>query len=79
MARLPQGPQLRVGLLPVLRPSPGSQAELTRFTTVDMVDRAALVAVLGDVIIADARYDRWAGKDEAEVAFVVADEHHGRG
>jgi GNAT superfamily N-acetyltransferase len=56
-----------------------SQAELTRFTTVDMADRAALVAVLGDVIIADARYDRWAGKDEAEVAFVVADEHQGRG
>ena len=56
-----------------------SQAELTRFTTVDMVDRAALVAMLGDLIIADARYDRWAGKDEAEVAFVVADEHHGRG
>ncbi len=54
-------------------------AELTRFTTVDMADRAALVAMLGDDIIADARYDRWAGKDEAEVAFVVADEHHGRG
>ena len=29
--------------------------------------------------IADARYDRWAGKDEAEVAFTVADEHQGRG
>ena len=56
-----------------------SAAELTRFTTVDMADRAALVAMLGDDIIADARYDRWPGKDEAEVAFVVADEHHGRG
>jgi predicted CoA-binding protein/GNAT superfamily N-acetyltransferase len=50
-----------------------------RFTTVDMVDRVALVAVLGDELIADARYDRWAGKDEAEVAFTVADEHQGRG
>ena len=56
-----------------------SNAEVERFTTVDMVDRAALVAVLGDDIVADARYDRWVGKDEAEVAFAVADEHHGRG
>ena len=32
-----------------------------------------------DDIIAVARYDRWPGRDEAEVAFTVADEHHGRG
>ena len=44
-----------------------------------MADRVALVAMLGDELIADARYDRWAGKDEAEVAFTVADEHQGRG
>ena len=44
-----------------------------------MADRVALVAMLGDELIADARYDRWAGKDEAEVAFAVADEHQGRG
>ena len=56
-----------------------SDAEVERFTTVDMVDRVALVAVLGDDIVADARYDRWPGKDEAEVAFAVADEHQGRG
>jgi GNAT superfamily N-acetyltransferase len=54
-------------------------AEVERFTTVDMADRVALVATLGDELIADARYDRWAGKDEAEVAFTVADEHQGRG
>ena len=56
-----------------------SEAEVERFTTVDMADRVALVAMLGDELIADARYDRWAGKDEAEVAFTVADEHQGRG
>jgi acyl-CoA synthetase (NDP forming)/GNAT superfamily N-acetyltransferase len=56
-----------------------TESEVARFTTVDMADRVALVAMLGDELIADARYDRWAGKDEAEVAFTVADEHQGRG
>ena len=56
-----------------------TEAEVVRFTTVDMTDRVALVALLGDEIVADARYDRWLGKDEAEVAFMVADEHQGRG
>jgi acyl-CoA synthetase (NDP forming)/GNAT superfamily N-acetyltransferase len=56
-----------------------TDVEVERFTTVDMVDRVALVALLGDEIVADARYDRWPGKDEAEVAFAVADEHQGRG
>ena len=53
--------------------------EVERFTTVDMVDRVALVAELGDDLIAVARYDRWPGRDEAEVAFMVDDAHHGRG
>ncbi|HEX6786836.1 MAG TPA: GNAT family N-acetyltransferase [Acidimicrobiales bacterium] len=56
-----------------------TEAEVERFTTVDMVDRVALVAVLGDQLIADARYHRWPCKDQAEVAFTVADEHQGRG
>jgi acyl-CoA synthetase (NDP forming)/RimJ/RimL family protein N-acetyltransferase len=56
-----------------------TEKEVEKFTNVDMIDRVALVAVLGDDIIAVARYDRWPGKDEAEVAFVVADEHQGRG
>ena len=56
-----------------------TEAEVVRFTTVDMTDRVALVALLGDEIVADARYDRWLGKDEAEVAFMVADELQGRG
>ena len=53
--------------------------EVEKFTTVDMDGRVALVALLHDDIVAVARYDRWPGRDEAEVAFTVADEHHGRG
>src|SRR5215204_288071 len=53
--------------------------ELQRFTNVDFHDRVALVALLGDDIVAEARFDRWRGKDEAEVAFTVDDAHHGRG
>jgi acyl-CoA synthetase (NDP forming)/RimJ/RimL family protein N-acetyltransferase len=53
--------------------------EVERFTHVDFNDRVALVAVLGDQIIAVARYDRWPGKDEAEVAFTVDDAHQGKG
>jgi acetyl coenzyme A synthetase (ADP forming)-like protein len=56
-----------------------SDAEVERFTDVDGVDRAALVALLGEDIVAVARYDRAVGDDEAEVAFVVADAHQGRG
>jgi acetyl coenzyme A synthetase (ADP forming)-like protein len=54
-------------------------AELTRFTHVDNDDRVALIAELGDALIAVARYDRIGESPVAEVAFVVADEHHGRG
>jgi acetyl coenzyme A synthetase (ADP forming)-like protein len=57
-----------------------SPAELTRFTDVDDEDRVALVAELGDTLIAVARYDRLTHSPAAaEVAFVVADEHQGRG
>ncbi|MCC2308580.1 GNAT family N-acetyltransferase [Cellulomonas chengniuliangii] len=53
--------------------------DLERFTRVDHDDRVALVAVTADEqIIGVARYDR-VGADEAEVAFNVADAHHGRG
>ncbi|QZN87148.1 GNAT family N-acetyltransferase [Cellulomonas sp. C5510] len=53
--------------------------DLARFTQVDHHDRVALVAVTGDeAIIGVARYDR-VGPDEAEVAFNIADAHHGRG
>ncbi|MBX9245897.1 GNAT family N-acetyltransferase, partial [Actinotalea ferrariae] len=61
------------------------ERDLSRFTHVDHHDRVALVAVTDDAdgpggerIIAVARYDRTA-PGEAEVAFNVADDHHGRG
>jgi acyl-CoA synthetase (NDP forming)/GNAT superfamily N-acetyltransferase len=60
------------------RPELGD-AELDRVVTVDMADRAALVAVDGEVIIGIASYDRWPGRADAEVAFFVDDAHHGRG
>jgi GNAT superfamily N-acetyltransferase len=58
-----------------------SAKEVERFTHVDYADRVALVAVLDDRIIGVGRYDRHPDTDEAEVAFVVADEfqHHGIG
>lgn len=56
-----------------------SDRDLARFTTVDHDDRVALVAVTAaEEIIGVARYDR-ISPDEAEVAFNVADAHHGRG
>jgi len=58
-----------------------SEAEVARFTTVDYVDRLALVATCDDRLIAVGRFDRLPGTTEAEVAFIVADEyqHHGIG
>lgn len=56
-----------------------SDKEIERFTTVDFNERVALVALLGDQIVAVARFDRWQNPDEAEVAFIVDDAHHGRG
>ena len=55
------------------------ERDLVRFTNVDHDNRVAFVALLGDKIIAVGRYERAPGTDEAEVAFVVADEHQGRG
>jgi GNAT superfamily N-acetyltransferase len=58
-----------------------SKAEVKRFTEVDYEGRLALVATIGDDLIAVARYDRSPGTSEAEVAFVVDDpyQHHGVG
>jgi acyl-CoA synthetase (NDP forming)/GNAT superfamily N-acetyltransferase len=56
-----------------------SPPEVERFTHVDYDDRVALVAVLGDDLLAVGRYDRVPGTDTAEVAFVVDDAHQRRG
>lgn len=57
------------------------QRDVLNFTTVDHRDRVAFVAILGDDIIAVGRYERLPEGDgnSAEVAFVVADSHQGRG
>jgi acyl-CoA synthetase (NDP forming)/GNAT superfamily N-acetyltransferase len=59
------------------------QRDLERFSTVDHHDRVAIVALLGDDIVAVGRFDRLnkgdAEGDSAEVAFVVEDAHQGRG
>ncbi|MEQ8439277.1 MAG: GNAT family N-acetyltransferase [Ilumatobacter fluminis] len=53
--------------------------ELERFTTVDFVDRAALVVEQHDEFIAWASYERWQNRGDAEVAFQVDDGHQGKG
>ena len=60
------------------------ERDLHRFTHVDHRNRVALVAVLDEEIIGVGRYDRLrttgtADTADAEVAFVVADAHQGRG
>ena len=55
------------------------QRDLDRFSTVDHLDRVALVASLGDDIVAVGRFDRLDSGDSAEIAFVVEDGHQGRG
>ena len=62
-----------------------SPRDLERFTVVDHNARVALVALLGDEIIAIGRYEGTYGPDgteivgPAEVAFVVRDDHQSRG
>lgn len=56
-----------------------SQSEIERMTNLSGADAAALVVERSGVIVAVAEYDRAPGRDEAEVAFVVADSFQGRG
>ncbi|NKZ74889.1 GNAT family N-acetyltransferase, partial [Rhodococcus hoagii] len=59
-----------------------SNRDVVNFTTVDHRNRVAFVAILGDEIIAVGRYERLLDVGDgrsAEVAFVVADAHQGRG
>lgn len=56
-----------------------SATEVEHFTHVDHIDREALVVLNGPDIVAVGRYDRLPGRNVAEVAFVTADDHRGRG
>ncbi len=56
-----------------------SDREAERFTHVDYADRLALVAEVDGELVGVGRYDRVAGTEEAEVAFVVADDFQHRG
>ncbi|HWJ81147.1 MAG TPA: GNAT family N-acetyltransferase [Nocardioides sp.] len=55
-----------------------SERDVRRFTHVDHRDRVALVMILQGRMIAVGRYDVVAAR-EAEVAFLVEDQHQGRG
>ena len=55
-----------------------SQRDVERFTTVDYVDRMALVATIRDEIIGIGRYDR-VTPESAEVAFHISDHYQGKG
>ena len=56
-----------------------SSRELDHFTRVDMHDRVALAVEVRDRFVGWASYERWAGRNDAEAAFMVDDEYHGRG
>lgn len=55
-----------------------SERDVARFTEVDHVDRVAFVVLLRGQMIAVGRYDV-VEPGEAEVAFLVQDDHQGRG
>lgn len=50
-----------------------SDSEVAHLTTVDYVDRLALVVFSGGELVAVGRYDRYPDADRAEVAFLVTD------
>lgn len=58
---------------------PRNEADLARFLDLDYHDRVAIVAELGDRIVAVGRYMYVDERDSAEVAFTVADDHQLRG
>ncbi len=56
-----------------------TETELERFTNIDFVDRVAFVVEEHGEFVAWASYERWKNRDDAEVAFMVDDDHHGKG
>ena len=59
-------------------PVPRTTATALEMTSLGELGHEAIVALLGDEIVAAARYDL-VSPGVAEIAFVVADEHQGRG
>jgi acyl-CoA synthetase (NDP forming)/RimJ/RimL family protein N-acetyltransferase len=55
-----------------------SPRDVETFTQVDHTDRVALIVLIGDEMIAVGRYER-IDAGQAEVAFLVEDDHQGRG
>jgi len=56
-----------------------SAAEVAHFTHVDGRDRMAFVATQGSAIVGVGRFERLPASSDAEVAFVVADDHQRQG
>lgn len=56
-----------------------SDRDLEYFTNVDYERRMAFVALLGDDLVAVARYETLRDQNVAEIAFFVDDGYHGRG
>ncbi|MEK7425012.1 MAG: GNAT family N-acetyltransferase [Actinomycetota bacterium] len=56
-----------------------NDTELSHFTEVDFVDRVALVLEIRGEFVAWASYERWPGRRDADVAFMVDDAHQGKG
>src|SRR4051812_24394268 len=56
-----------------------SAKELAHFTDIDFVDRVALVLEIRGQFSAWASYERWPGRDDADVAFLVDDQAQGKG
>ena len=54
-------------------------SELRHFTEVDFVNRVALVLEVRGEFAAWASYERWPGRPDADVAFMVDDVHQGKG
>ena len=61
---------------PIVRPE---QAHPERLLDVDHHDREAVVAVVDGEIVGVARYARWPGTDQADLAVVVADDWQRQG
>lgn len=61
-------------------PKPSLTAsELQHFTEIDFVDRVALILEIHGEFVAWASYERWPGRNDADVAFMVDEHQRGKG